>query len=125
MARKKMSAAAYRKKLQDPRWQRKRFDILERASWRCEWCGTDEVNLQVHHGYYARDAEPWEYPDDIFYCLCDGCHGKAEDLRRALQFELARIHPRHHECVCDLLRQVQAAIDEDPSQLEAAEVTRD
>lgn len=45
-------------RLQDPRWQRKRLGVLERAGWKCEWCGTGEVNLQVHHGFYEREAMP-------------------------------------------------------------------
>ncbi len=32
----------YWQKLQDPRWQRKRLEILNRAGWKCEKCGNAE-----------------------------------------------------------------------------------
>jgi len=44
----------YWQKLQDPRWQRKRLEILNRAEFCCESCGDTESQLQVHHGYYEK-----------------------------------------------------------------------
>lgn len=32
--------------------------------------------LNVHHKYYIRGKNPWEYPDDAFVTLCDKCHQK-------------------------------------------------
>lgn len=63
----------YAEKLRDPRWQKKRLQILERDGWRCKHCLSGEKNLQVHHLYYAR-KNPWEYPDSCYQTLCDECH---------------------------------------------------
>ena len=103
----------YRKKLRDPRWQRKRLSILERADWRCEWCGNSRSNLQVHHGWYppkGKERDPWQVPGAVLYCLCDSCHERAEVARQALYLEIGRIHPRYHWEVRSLLKRVQDEI---------------
>ena len=51
----------------DPRWQKKRLEVLERAEWCCEWCGDSERELQVHHGYYEGNKKPWEYPNKSLF----------------------------------------------------------
>lgn len=33
-----------------------------------------ESQLHVHHQYYAKGKNPWEYPDDCFIVLCENCH---------------------------------------------------
>ena len=86
--------------------------VFERAEWRCEWCGSGEVNLQVHHGYYERDAEPWTYPIEALFCLCDNCHGQAEDNKRAVYREVGLIHPKHQQHVLSVLGQLGSALQE-------------
>ena len=39
----------YVEKLKDPRWQRKRLEILQRDDWKCYWCKDDKTTLNVHH----------------------------------------------------------------------------
>jgi 5-methylcytosine-specific restriction endonuclease McrA len=63
----------YSEKLRDPRWQRKRLEILQRDNWACLSCGTKTKSLQVHHVAY-RKIEPWDYPDDLYQTLCEDCH---------------------------------------------------
>ena len=103
-------------RLQDPRWQRKRLGVLERAGWKCEGCGTGEVNLQVHHGFYEREAMPWEYPDAALYCLCDHCHEKAETRKAEAYRELGLIAPWHQAYAVALLRDLQRLLAEGASQ---------
>lgn len=83
----------YWQKLQDPRWQRKRLEILNQAEFCCEGCGDTESQLQVHHGYYEKGKEPWEYEDDTLWCLCDKCHEKAHALKNAIDVALAKYRP--------------------------------
>lgn len=97
----------YRKALRDPRWQKKRLFVLERAGWRCEWCGDHRSELQVHHGCYGVRGKPWEVPDDVLYCLCDPCHARAERAKQALHLEIGRVHPREHWRISQLLRRTQ------------------
>jgi len=62
----------YRQKLQDPRWQKKRLETLERHDWSCLACGCNDRALHVHHIAYADN--PWESPDEDLMTLCEECH---------------------------------------------------
>lgn len=73
--------SAYSEKLKDPRWQRKRLGVLERAEWKCECCGDDKETLQVHHLIYSK-GEPWDAPDDTLECLCESCHESREEFNK-------------------------------------------
>src|SRR5687767_732853 len=74
--------SGYSELLRDPRWQKKRLQILERENWTCETCGATDQELHVHHGYYERDKMPWDYHDDTLHCLCWECHSLAEMQRK-------------------------------------------
>lgn len=64
----------YSEKLRDPRWQKKRLQILERDEWACQRCGDTNSTLVVHHRRYLPDKEPWDYPDELLITLCKECH---------------------------------------------------
>ena len=81
----------YAEKLKDPRWQKKRLLILERAGWACESCEEKTKTLHVHHLYYRRNAEPWDYPDDALRCLCEDCHASDHAARDALKETLGML----------------------------------
>ncbi len=74
--------ATYHEKLLDPRWQKKRLKIMERAGFCCENCGNGRMTLHIHHGFYKRGFEPWDYPDETLKCLCADCH---EDVGVAME----------------------------------------
>jgi hypothetical protein len=63
----------YADKLRDPKWQKKRLQILERDDWKCCACHDSKTTLQVHHLFYAR-KDPWDYPDKAYQTLCEPCH---------------------------------------------------
>ncbi len=65
---------SYAIKLRDPRWQKKRLEVLNRAGWECEMCGDKESTLHVHHKQYFKGREPWEYDDEQLSVLCECCH---------------------------------------------------
>lgn len=69
-----MKTTAYSEKLRNPRWQKMRLQVLERDDWTCQWCGATDKTLVVHHLYYKRGAEPWEYPIESLLTVCDECH---------------------------------------------------
>jgi hypothetical protein len=60
--------------LKHPKWQKKRLEILEQHNFQCKECGDSESTLHVHHGYYEKDKDPWDYPDYSLHCLCENCH---------------------------------------------------
>lgn len=74
-----MAQSAYWKLLQHPNWQRKRLEILERDNFACTYCGADTEQLHVHHGYYRRGANPWDYPNKSLTTLCEPCHKSAQN----------------------------------------------
>lgn len=76
--------SAYQQKLLDPRWQKKRLQIFERDEWACQKCFSGEETLHVHHRYYRRDQDPWEYPMEALVTLCATCH-EEETFERPLQ----------------------------------------
>lgn len=65
---------AYSDLLTDPRWQRKRLEILERDGWRCRDCEDDKSTLHVHHLWYPKGKAPWDVPSVILVTLCVKCH---------------------------------------------------
>lgn len=64
----------YAEKLKDPRWQKKRLEILQRDDWTCQICKDKESTLHVHHKYYMKNVEPWDYEDHLLVTLCESCH---------------------------------------------------
>jgi len=64
----------YSEKLKDPRWQKKRLEILERDQWMCQHCYDTKSTLSVHHLYYESSRDPWDYDDAALVTLCNDCH---------------------------------------------------
>lgn len=84
MATPSTAASSYAAKLKDPRWQRKRLEILQRSDWSCESCGDRTSTLHVHHKQYIKGREPWEYEASGLEALCEKCHSKAHDEKTFL-----------------------------------------
>ena len=64
----------YKKQRLDPRWQRKRLEILERDKFTCKQCGRTDITLHVHHLYYITGRDYWSYPDGALETICKDCH---------------------------------------------------
>jgi len=75
-------AITYAEKRRKPNWQKKRLSILNRDEWKCQLCGDTENELHVHHLYYSKGAEPWQYPDDALVSYCFHCHYLVELLKK-------------------------------------------
>lgn len=71
---KRMSGNSYAQKLRDPRWQKKRLEIMGRDEFACRMCGDRKSTLNVHHIFYTRGADPWDYPDTALVTTCNACH---------------------------------------------------
>lgn len=71
----------YSEKLKDPRWQRKRLEILQRDDFMCLICQDSAQQLHVHHKQYRRGADPWDYPDSNFVTLCCECHENVKAIQ--------------------------------------------
>lgn len=73
---------SYSEKLKDPRWQERRLRIMERDKFCCKLCSNKKSTLNVHHKYYIRGRDPWDYDDDMLTTLCEQCHDWVENLNR-------------------------------------------
>ena len=70
------SKTSYGNKLNDPRWQTKRMEILQRDNFTCQECGKKQKKgLHVHHLKYD-SHNPWETSGDNLVTLCKDCHDK-------------------------------------------------
>jgi len=82
---------SYFEKLKDPRWQKKRLEVLEKSSWSCDLCGDTEKTLHVHHKQYLKGREPWEYTADQLSTLCDSCHEANHSFEDNLLLSISRL----------------------------------
>ena len=64
----------YSEKLKDPRWQKKRLEILQRDNFTCQLCGDTETTLHIHHKKYFKNKEPWDINNKYLVTLCKHCH---------------------------------------------------
>lgn len=80
-----MANSSYFEKLRDPRWQKKRLEVMQAADFHCEICGDGEHTLNVHHKTYFKGREPWEYESKQLACLCESCHASVTETGNPLQ----------------------------------------
>lgn len=83
-----MTKKTYSEKLQDVRWQQKRLSVLNRDNWACVSCGS-KTTLHVHHFYYTKGADPWDYPDEHLASLCPSCHELVQKCQEDLMGRVA------------------------------------
>lgn len=67
----------YKQQLLDPRWQKKRLEILERDNFECKLCYDPGTTLHIHHIKY-RKCLAWEYENDELITYCKHCHSIIE-----------------------------------------------
>ena len=83
----------YSEKFKDPRWQKKRLEILERDNWTCQICGDIKSTLNVHHKIYFSNQSPWEYGNSLLATLCDNCHKEEHEITKEyLELLLAELY---------------------------------
>jgi hypothetical protein len=98
-----MAKKTYYEKLKDPRWQKKRLEVMQQNDFSCEICGDGDNTLNVHHKEYFKDLEPWDYDVSQLACLCESCHENSHDELDVLKW------------VCSLLK-----LDGDNNRVEIA-----
>ena len=70
------SKKTYSEQLKDPRWQKKRLEIMNRDCFTCCHCGDSESTLNIHHKKYTYGKNVWDYPNENLITLCESCHKK-------------------------------------------------
>ncbi len=69
-----MSKLSWAEQCRDPRWQKKRLEVLQERDFVCEACEATDKTLNVHHRHYTYGRAPWEYENKEFAVLCEDCH---------------------------------------------------
>lgn len=82
---------SYSELLRDPRWQRKRLEVMQRDKFRCRECGASALTLNVHHAFYERGKKPWEYDASDLRTLCEDCHKRTEAIVADLRRQVGRL----------------------------------
>jgi hypothetical protein len=83
--------ATYFEKLRDPRWQKRRLEIMSLTNFSCEGCGDKSKTLNVHHKIYRKRADPWDYADNELACLCEECHEIEHASRTRIDEAISRL----------------------------------
>jgi 5-methylcytosine-specific restriction endonuclease McrA len=107
---------SYAELLRDPRWQRRRLEIMNRAGFACERCHSKSTTLNVHHVHYIRGRKPWEYDDSELRCLCEPCHKATHGIRPVASRPTRKLSPEEtalREKIADVDRRLVAAEPED------------
>jgi len=79
---------SYLEKLKNPKWQKKRLEIMKRDKFKCKLCGDDETTLNVHHLEYS--GNPWDIDNSKLITLCEHCHNEVEYFKK--EFSNFNIH---------------------------------
>jgi hypothetical protein len=72
-------AKEYADKLKDPRWQKKRLQVLERDNFTCKYCSDGKTELHVHHLKYS--GAPWDVDLSKLETVCKHCHSVLETIK--------------------------------------------
>lgn len=84
----------YAKQRLDPRWQKKRLEVMERDKWTCQNCQSKDKTLNVHHKAYVKGLMPWEYENFVLVTLCEECHKAEPDSLAAVLDQLKSLRFR-------------------------------
>lgn len=94
---------SYSDKLKSPKWQKKRLEILNLRGFKCELCGDEENQIQVHHRFYLKGREPWQYDNDVFQVLCENCHDKNHKKE-----EIKEVFPEKYRKIISLIESLES-----------------
>ena len=106
-------AKSYWQLLRDPRWQRKRLEIMQRDDFKCRKCRDGTTTLNVHHSYYVRGCMPWEYPDSSLVTWCEKCHGEFEAIKKQINAAMQSIPTSRLGIVLGFVKMLVLAADDD------------
>lgn len=90
---------SYSDKLKDPRWQKKRLEILDRDNFTCRICKDSSETLHVHHLEYVKGKEPFDYDNDWLVTLCKFCH--------VIEEEYAKKYPNNDDYYTDIIKSIK------------------
>jgi hypothetical protein len=104
--KKQQSKSTYYELLRDPRWQKKRLEVMEADRFACRACGDTTSTLNVHHLVYRKGAMPWDYEPGSLTTLCESCHKHCEDMKEVANRWIASVPPAISREALESLREV-------------------
>jgi len=115
----------YSQKLLDPRWQKKRLEILQRDDWACQSCGDTESTLHVHHRRYLSGKDPWDIDSCLLVTLCDVCHeSEKADMKSAIEDLILSIKERFLSAEVSSINEGLAFLTQDISPARISNILR-
>jgi len=75
----------YSEKLKDPRWQKKRLEIMDRDKFECQYCADTKTTLEIHHIKYIFNIDVWDYDNNLLITLCSDCHKRITNLKKNIK----------------------------------------
>lgn len=108
---------SYSDLLRDPRWQKKRLEVLSHDKFTCAICTDSTSELHVHHAYYVAGRLPWNYPDSSYLTVCKNCHSRIKPGWQQWEHFLEFIHSDGITTgqISELLGQLAECRGENPS----------
>jgi hypothetical protein len=103
MAKSTGTSKTYSDYFKDPRWQKKRLEVMKRDDFTCRSCGDKESTLNVHHTYYEKGNKPWEYPLQSLITRCEKCHEYRHNLSRELLQSIGQLTKGQYEGLYSML----------------------
>jgi hypothetical protein len=73
--------ATYSELLKDPRWQKRRLEVLDRDKFECQLCLDSLRTLHIHHKTYNKNGAPWDVPSSELITYCEECHRLVEFIK--------------------------------------------
>lgn len=98
-----MKKQNYSDLLKDPRWQKKRLEIMQRDKFMCQECGDTESTLNVHHLSYHPNMNPWDYDNKELQTLCNDCHSSLHDDYQTIKRIAANLNGEVMHYAVDIL----------------------
>jgi hypothetical protein len=103
----------------DPRWQKKRLEVLEAFNYSCLFCGEKHKTLHVHHVYYVSGRSVWEYEICELMVLCDECHASVHTLKDQLSKQVFTLHLQTQRALLKLILRLREVASENGSTIES------
>lgn len=87
----------------DPRWQRKRLEVLSFYEFKCMECGSTESQLHVHHPYYIKGKMIWDYEGHDLQCLCGRCHKESHAIDSLIKDVMSVLTLKHKRFIASFV----------------------
>ena len=84
-----LAISDYEKQFPNIKFRDSNGNIIQKGLFNSAFKWTTVFGLHIHHKYYKRSLEPWEYPDDALVTYCWICH---EEEHQNEKIEVLDIH---------------------------------